>query len=479
MPFQQDTKFWGKRGAGALIIARDTGRVFLVLRSPKVREPGTWGLIGGAIDEGESPDVAVRREVYEEIAYTGDIELHRGRAYIEDTFTYHNFIGVVESEFSPQLNWESDDAGWFDINKLPSPLHFGVQSFFNSDMGKIKKIIGSLSAAVVESRRKRAIREDKADFGSYDTWSDSSVAYVDSDPNVTDTTKQFALLADKVADLLGLPEPIITSALRPPERQIKAMLTLWKRDGSQYVKDLYGKICNSCSPDAGEIAAKLVNLWDESKRPLIGGIPSDIMQQSIDIVKKHPLSSHQDGNALDYGTKTNSKDNISKILDYIKQNGLADFKLIDETKSGAPHWHVTVVSVSQKGQKFLNASNEDLQATLGESTVIRRSSLRRSIREILTGPSTSSRKRLSESKIGASVEYDRTKEGPKRAFEAILKQKAERMGPSMLSTIRQGSHDHLRMLEDALDEAGILDASLRALVSGPFKMIPPAFLLRM
>lgn len=259
-----DSKFWGKQGAGALIIARDTGRVFLVLRSAKVKEPGTWGLVGGAIDEGESPDTALRREVYEEVAYTGDIELHRGHAFKSDTFTYHNFIGVVESEFSPQLNWESDDAGWFDINKLPSPLHFGVQSFLRSDMGRIKKIIGSSSAVVVESLR-----------------------------------------------------------------------------------------------------------------------------------------------------------------------------------------------------------------------IVQRSALRRRIREILTEPSTSSKKRMTESKIGASVEYDRTKEGPKRAFEAILKQKAERMGPNMLNTVRQGSHDHLRMLEDALDDAGIFDASLRALISGPFKMVPPHFLLRM
>jgi len=49
----------------------------------------------------------------------------------------------------------------------------------------------------------------------------------------------------------------------------------------------------------------------------------------------------------------------------------------------------------------------------------------------------------------------------------------------MLGTIRQGSPDHLRMIEEALDEAGILDPGLRALVSGPFKMVPPHFLLRM
>lgn len=86
---------------------------------------------------------------------------------------------------------------------------------------------------------------------------------------------------------------------------------------------------------------------------------------------------------------------------------------------------------------------------------------------------------LTEAKIGASATYDRDFEGPKRAFEAILKKRAHDLGPSMLGTIRQGSHDHLRMIEEALDEAGVFDPGLRALVSGPFKMVPPHFLLRM
>lgn len=98
--------------------------------------------------------------------------------------------------------------------------------------------------------------------------------------------------------------------------------------------------------------------------------------------------------------------------------------------------------------------------------------LRQLIREELR------RQQLNESKIGAGAEYDRTKEAPKRAFEAILKRKASEMGPNMLGQMRPGSPDHLRLIEDALDEAGIADAGLRGLISGPFKMIPPHFLLR-
>lgn len=85
---------------------------------------------------------------------------------------------------------------------------------------------------------------------------------------------------------------------------------------------------------------------------------------------------------------------------------------------------------------------------------------------------------LNESRVGASSSYERNFEDPKRAFEAVLKEKAHQLGPNMLGTIRVGSHDHLKMIEDALDEAGIMDQSLRALVSGPYKVVPPHFLLR-
>jgi len=70
-----DAEFWGEQGAGAYLVAEDTGRVLLTLRSGLVNEPGTWGIPGGAIDPGESPSAAARREVQEELGYDEDVEL--------------------------------------------------------------------------------------------------------------------------------------------------------------------------------------------------------------------------------------------------------------------------------------------------------------------------------------------------------------------------------------------------------------------
>ena len=210
------------------------------------------------------------------------------------------------------------------------------------------------------SRKLRKLYEDKVDFGGPGTWPDPQISYKDSDPNVQEGTKQFALLMDKVADLLGLPEPIITSGLRPPDRQVKAMLNLWKGHGSEYVIDLYSNKCKSCSTEAGDIARELVDLWDSNRRMIIGGVPEEVIKQSMEILEKNPLSAHQSGNALDYGTKTNPGNSIKQALDYIQSNGYADFELIDETQGPGPHWHVTVFGVTQTGQEFLRTPNEGL-----------------------------------------------------------------------------------------------------------------------
>ena len=45
------TGFWGKQGAGCIILAKDTGRICLPHRSQYVEQPGTWGTWGGAIDK--------------------------------------------------------------------------------------------------------------------------------------------------------------------------------------------------------------------------------------------------------------------------------------------------------------------------------------------------------------------------------------------------------------------------------------------
>jgi len=111
-----------------LIAARNTGRVLLLRRSAEVNEGGTWGTPGGKIEPRESARTAAIRELREEAGYSGPITVMKEPIFVfkEPNFEFLTFFGHIDDEFDPYLNWESDNAGWFPLSKLPRPLHFGV-----------------------------------------------------------------------------------------------------------------------------------------------------------------------------------------------------------------------------------------------------------------------------------------------------------------------------------------------------------------
>lgn len=122
------TGYWGWAGAGCLFYARDTGRLLLAKRSTDVNEPGTWGTWGGAIDRGERPEDAVRREAGEEAG--SDVgELIPVWTFQDPSgFRYHNFLCVVPHEFEPRLTWETDGSEWVRPGDWPTPLHPGLKA---------------------------------------------------------------------------------------------------------------------------------------------------------------------------------------------------------------------------------------------------------------------------------------------------------------------------------------------------------------
>lgn len=134
------TGFWGKRGAGCLFLAMDTGHICIAHRSGDVEQPNTWGTWGGAIDSGESPEVAVQREAREEAGYNGKMKLIPLYVFKHSSgFTYYNYLALVEKEFKPTLDWETQGFRWVKYGQWPKPLHQGLTLLLN-DPESIKTI---------------------------------------------------------------------------------------------------------------------------------------------------------------------------------------------------------------------------------------------------------------------------------------------------------------------------------------------------
>lgn len=112
------TIYWGRRAAGALIFAADTGRVLLLLRSAEVMEPGVWGIPGGRVEDGESPRETALAETGEECGDVPGFAVEPAPldewCAPDGDFVYYTFRASVPAEFAPTLNWESDDYRWVE-----------------------------------------------------------------------------------------------------------------------------------------------------------------------------------------------------------------------------------------------------------------------------------------------------------------------------------------------------------------------------
>ncbi len=125
------TGFFGEQASGCVLMAKNTGRILLVLRSPAVLESNTWGNIGGAHGAEEAPRDAAKREVYEETGYSGNMTIRPLLVFKKETFRYSNFLAIIETEFEPSLGWEATDYRWCELDNLPSNLHFGMTALFS------------------------------------------------------------------------------------------------------------------------------------------------------------------------------------------------------------------------------------------------------------------------------------------------------------------------------------------------------------
>lgn len=96
----------------AIAILHRDGKFLMQLRDdvPGIIYPGHWGLFGGHLEPGESADVAVRRELLEEISYA-PLELTRVSCYADDRAVRHVYQGLLDVELDRLVlneGWDMD-----------------------------------------------------------------------------------------------------------------------------------------------------------------------------------------------------------------------------------------------------------------------------------------------------------------------------------------------------------------------------------
>lgn len=127
-------------GCGALIYAKNTNRYLFLLRD-KSKYAGSWGIVGGKIEAGETVITGLVREIKEEIG----VDYQKRKFIPLETFTadnrkfiYYTFLVSVDDEFVPKLNNEHRGYCWVTLDDHPKPLHPGLWRSFNFDIVKQK-----------------------------------------------------------------------------------------------------------------------------------------------------------------------------------------------------------------------------------------------------------------------------------------------------------------------------------------------------
>jgi len=110
----------------AIILENDKGELFLALRDnkPGIPFPNHWDLIGGHVEEGETPEEALVREVKEELdldlkeyTFYKKYECLEGDAYPNTKYIYSGKINIPIDEITLL---EGERSEYFSREEIPN-----------------------------------------------------------------------------------------------------------------------------------------------------------------------------------------------------------------------------------------------------------------------------------------------------------------------------------------------------------------------
>ncbi len=158
--------------------------------------------------------------------------------------------------------------------------------------------------------------------------------------NITPAAKAFIQRVGETARKFKVDRPIITSGWRSIEEQFEIMGKNWlnnggKKTGRKYLTKLYGK----------EYGNAMANIFEQY------GFGPVAQQLGVSVIQSQPTGSRhiqEPGEAVDFAMTSG----IKKVLDYIKSSHEFEMKIVDETKSAGPHYHVTILGQKTKRAKI-------------------------------------------------------------------------------------------------------------------------------
>jgi 8-oxo-dGTP diphosphatase len=116
---------------------------------PKILYPGYWGLFGGHIEAGETPEIAVVRELIEEIAYTMP-QVEKFRVYRDATAIRHVFHASLTVGLDALILGEGWDMGLLTIADIRSGTHYSPVAQESRPIGPIHQQILTEFAATIQ-----------------------------------------------------------------------------------------------------------------------------------------------------------------------------------------------------------------------------------------------------------------------------------------------------------------------------------------
>jgi len=128
---------WGALGGAGLLFRYAANgaapRYLLAQRARDVDEGMLWGIPGGAIREGESPEQAARREVREELGVRPSYRVTGEQRQDCGGWVFHVICADVDSQFDAFCVRETETTGWFTRGQMAQlPLHPGVRRWLDS-----------------------------------------------------------------------------------------------------------------------------------------------------------------------------------------------------------------------------------------------------------------------------------------------------------------------------------------------------------